>query len=293
MSERRVHDVHRHLWPEPLLEALRERSSPPWLRGWTLVLRDGEYPIDPHGYGPERCLADLDRDGIDVAVVSCPPTLGIEELPPTEAAPLLDAYHDGVLDAAATSGGRLLALAMQEPREGFAGLSVSAAAVDDLDRLTPAFAELERRGGILFVHPGPAAPRAGAPEWWTAGVDYTAQMQAAYAAWLAEGVERWPELRVVFAILGGGAPIQLERLRSRGFDVRRALHPTLFLDTASYGRRALELCLATYGGRQLVFGSDAPVISPDVTLEAVRSFGQAVTEAVCMDNPVELLACLQ
>jgi predicted TIM-barrel fold metal-dependent hydrolase len=293
MSSRLVHDVHRHLWPEPLLDALRRRTAPPCLRDWTLVLRDGEYPIHPDGYGPERCLAELDRDGIDVALVSCPPTLGVEELPAAEAAPLLEAYHEGVVDAAAASGGRLLALAMHEPRSGFAGLSVSATVFDDLDRLAPSFAELEREGAVLFVHPGPAAPHPGAPGWWTAGVDYTAQMQAAYAAWLAEGVDRWPELRVVFAILAGGAPMQLERLRSRGFDVRRALHPTLYLDTASYGRRAFELCLATYGGRQLVFGSDAPVISPKRTLEAVRSFGQAVMDAVCVDNPNELLSCLR
>ena len=36
--------------------------------------------------------------------------------------------------------------------------------------------------------------------------------------------ERWPDVTVVFAILAGGAPIQLERLSSRGVDVRSSLH---------------------------------------------------------------------
>jgi predicted TIM-barrel fold metal-dependent hydrolase len=115
-------------------------------------------------------------------------------------------------------------------------------------------------------------------------------MQAAYASWLATGIDRWPDLRVLFAILAGGAPIQLERLHSRGFDVRRALGTNLYLDTASYGRRAFELCLATYGGGRLVFGSDAPVIDATPTLEAIRGFGQAVTDAICTDNPTELLS---
>jgi predicted TIM-barrel fold metal-dependent hydrolase len=191
----------------------------------------------------------------------------------------------------AAAGGRVLALAMGRPRSGFVGLSVSAIALKDLDGLTSELAELEQQGGILFVHPGPSPPPSWAPAWWTAAIGYTAQMQAAYAIWLARGIDRWPDLRVVFAILAGGGPFQLERLRSRGFDVRRAHHPTVYLDTASYGRRALELCLSALGGRHLVFGSDAPVIDPRLTLDAVRQFGHAVTDAVCKDNPTELLSC--
>jgi predicted TIM-barrel fold metal-dependent hydrolase len=283
-------DVHRHLWPDRLIEALRFRTAAPCLRNGTLVLGEGEMEVDPAAYGLERCLADLERDGIDVAVVSCPPTLGIELLPAEESEPLLDAYHAGALEAIAASNGRLRAFAMERPRAGFVGASVSATALLDLDRIAPVLDELERSGTVLFVHPGPSAPLRLAPEWWPAVVAYTAQMQAAYLSWLATGIDRWPELRVVFAILAGGAPIQLERLRSRGFDVRRALGEKLYLDTASYGRRAFELCLATYGGRALVYGSDAPVIDAKPTLEAIRGFGQAVTDAICADNPTELLS---
>ena len=74
--------------------------------------------------------------------------------------------------------------------------------------------------------------------------------------------ERWPDVTVVFAILAGGGPVQLERLASRGVDVRSTLHRNVFFDTASYGRRALELCIETFGVEQLVFGSDAPVVDP-------------------------------
>ena len=83
-------------------------------------------------------------------------------------------------------------------------------------------------------------------------------MQRAYFAWLARAQERWSDVTVVFAILAGGAPMQLERLASRGVDVRSTLHRNVFFDTASYGRRALELCIETFGVEQLVFGSDAP-----------------------------------
>jgi 6-methylsalicylate decarboxylase len=140
------------------------------------------------------------------------------------------------------------------------------------------------------VHPGPAPAPPGAPGWWPSVVGYTAQMQAAYASWIAEGAEAWPDLRVLFAILAGGAPFQLERLASRGVVTRAVLHENVFFDTASYGERSLELALATYGVGQIVYGSDWPVIDVEPTLRSVRGFGQAVADAVCRDTPARLLA---
>jgi predicted TIM-barrel fold metal-dependent hydrolase len=94
---------------------------------------------------------------------------------------------------------------------------------------------------------------------------------------------------VVFAILAGGGPFQLERLRSRGIPGRELLHENVYFETASYGRRALNLCLETFGVGQVCFGSDAPVIDPQPTLDAVRGFGEAVTDALCNVNPSRLL----
>ncbi|HEY1367822.1 MAG TPA: amidohydrolase family protein [Gaiellaceae bacterium] len=285
-----TYDLHQHVWPPALVEALEARTAPPYLRDGVLRLAPGgEFLVDVAAHGLEARLAELDRDGIDVAVASCPPTLGIELLPEREAEPLVGAYHDGIRELVAGAGGRLLAFSMGRPLDGFVGTSVSARALLDLDSVADILDELEERRSVLFVHPGPADPPRSAPRWWAAVIDYTAEMQAAYAAWLSEGIARWPDLRVVFAILAGGAPFQLERLRSQGVDVRVAFGRNVFLDTASYGRRALEVCLATYGGAQLVYGSDAPVLDPRATLKAVRDFGQAVADALCQENPATLL----
>lgn len=285
--------MHQHLWPESLVTVLAQRASPPLLRSQTLVLEhEGAFDIDPAVFGLEACIDTLDRVGLDVAVVSCPPTLGIEVLDQVEAESLRQAYHEGALAAVGASGGRVLALSMQRPLDGFVGTILAADDLDDLDdidRIAPVLDEIERRETFLFVHPGVARPPAGAPEWWAATSDYTSQMQRAYLAWLAHGVERWPRLRVVFAILAGGAPFQLERMQSRGFDVGKALHPTLYLETSSYGRRALELCMATLGAERIVFGSDSPVTPPELALSHVRRFGQAATEALCQTNPATLL----
>ena len=282
-------DLHRHLWPEELVRALAARTTPPFLSGDTLVTCEGRYSVDVEAHGAERCVAELDRDGLDVAIASLQPTLGISALPAPERDALHEAYDTGVDRLVAASGGRLRAFSAGGVRPGFAGLCVSAEAVLDLPQLAPGLDELSAHRQILFVHPGPARPPEQAPPWWGPAIDYTAQMQAAYAAWLTDGAPRWPDIPVVFAILAGGAPFQLERLRSRGVDTRLLTGGNVHLDTASYGRLSLELCLAAYGVGHLVYGSDAPVIDAGPTLAAVNALGKATADAICRHNPAALL----
>lgn len=286
-------DLHQHLWPPALVELLSGRDRPPRLRDSVLELAtEGSHRIDLDDHRLGARLALLDRAGIDTAVVSLQPTLGIAELPPDEAAELLGAYEQGILEVAAESGGRIVPLsASSDRRAGFAGSCVAAARLVELEGLAPMLDDLAERGEYLFVHPGAAAqPPPNAPAWWASVVDYTAQMQAAYATWLAVGAARWPELRVVFAILAGGAPFQLERLRASGVAGRDVLYETVFFETSSYGNRALELCLSTFGVSQLVFGSDVPVLDPEPGLDAIRGFGDAVYDTLCDRNPSRLLA---
>jgi hypothetical protein len=274
-------DLHQHLWPEELISALSRRRERPRLRASRLELVDGDYEVDLEAHALERRLELLDRDGIDVACISLPPTLGCEVDPD-----LLEAYHEGIQALVAAAGGRLCALACGERRDGFVGACVGAQQlIDGVDDLV---AELAGTGQFLFVHPGiPAHTCRGAPSWWTAVVDYPAQMQAAFIAWIAEAKSRHPGVPVVFALLAGGGPFQLERLSSRG--ASSVLHEDVYLDTASYGRRALELCLDAVGPRRLVYGSDTPVIDSRPTLRAVAELGDAVAEAVCRENPAVLL----
>jgi 6-methylsalicylate decarboxylase len=244
---------------------------------------EGPFTVDFRDHDLSRRLELLDRHGIDAALISLPPTMevdGHEEL--------VAAYSAGILEVATESRGRLRPLTYGECRDGFAGACISAAAL--VGGLEPLLGELEEAGQMLFVHPGPPATLpAGTPAWWAAVADYTAQMQAAYLVWLTRDAARHPALPIVFAILAGGGPIQLERLRSRGVDVESTPQSNTFLDTASYGRRALELCLASSEAGRLVFGSDAPVLDPGPGLQALADFGDAVVENVCSENPARLL----
>ena len=277
-----TYDVHQHLLPPTLVEALRARREPPRIIGGSLELGEGTFPFEERDHDLGERIALLDRDGIDVAIVSLAPTMETEGKSELE-----QAYNEGIRAVVAEAGGRFRAFAAGECLDGFAGVCVSASAVvGGLGALPDALA---RAGQALFVHPGPpGAPPAGAPFWWTAVVDYPAQMQTAYFAWLEDGVQHHPDIDVVFAVLAGGAPVQLERLRSRGGDPERASHPRIHLDVASYGPRALDLCLAAVGQAQLVYGSDRPVVDAAPTLDALAGLGQDVLDTVRRDNPGRL-----
>jgi 6-methylsalicylate decarboxylase len=277
-------DVHQHLLPPQLVGELRSRRERPRIIGGSLELGEGTFPFDERDHDLGERIALLDRDGIDVAIVSLAPTMETEGKRELEAA-----YNEGIREIVAAAGGRLRAFAAGECLDGFAGVCVSAqAVVRGLGTLPD---DLARAGQVLFVHPGPPEPPpAAAPVWWTAVAEYPAQMQAAYFAWLDHGLDRHPDVDVVFAVLAGGATVQLERLRSRGGDPDRAVHPRLHLDVASYGARALALCLATAGIEQLVYGSDRPVVDAAPTLDALAGLGGDVLATVRNENPARLFA---
>ena len=180
MSEPAAVDFHQHLWPESFLGALSRRAEPPRLDGDELVLAEGRFAASLQAHVLETRLEELDRIEVETAVVSLQPSFGLEELPEDERRLLEEAWTDGVSELVAASRGRLLALAPGRMLDGFVGATVPASTLLDLERVAPHLDELERRGGLLFVHPGVSRPPPGSPPWWASVVDYTMQMQAAY-----------------------------------------------------------------------------------------------------------------
>ena len=285
-------DIHQHLLPPQFISALRQRTAPPLISGTELSTVEGRFPFDPAEHDLEHRIGVLDRQGIDIAVVSLQHTFGQGALEAGEHAELVAVWEEGITELVAAAGGRLAALAAGPRRDGFVGSCVGSdvLAASDLDSLEPILEPLAHEQGFLFVHPVGGAVPPDAPPWWGALAVYTAQMQEAYLHWLAHGQERWPDVQVVFAILAGGGPFQLERLASRGVHVRSALRDSIFFDTASYGRRALELCIETFGVEQLVYGSDLPVVDPAPTRLALKGFGESVERLVTQDTPSRLMS---
>jgi len=285
------YDLHQHLWPEAFVAVLRARGRQPRIEDGDLITGEGRFPVDLDDHDPGRRVEALDQDGLDIAVLSLQPSLGLDALPTDERSELEQAWADSVHDLVAASDGRFLAFSPTEVRVGFVGVSLGSSTFQDFERSAPVLDRAAAAGAVVFVHPdggGPADPAW--PPWWEWVTGYPARMQSAYLAWLAIGRERWPTLKVLFAMLGGGGPFQLERLARRGVDVRSALDPNTFFEVSTHGRRAMELCIETFGVDQLAYGSDTPVVDPRPTLDAVRGFGDAVVHVLQTDTPSRLLA---
>ncbi|WP_030913012.1 amidohydrolase family protein [Streptosporangium amethystogenes] len=293
-------DVHQHLWTPAFVDALRRRTAAPRLDGWTLHT-DGEppYQVNPSDHDLAARLA-LNSD-LALALVSLSSPLGIESLPPGEAWPIIDAYHEDALALPAPFGAWAATclseidpdrLAKSLDTRGFAGLQLPATAVRDaagLAGVAPLLDALTERDLPLFVHPGPA-PEAEEPEgalvpgWWPAVVPYVQQMHAAWYAFAAFGRARHPRLRVCFSLLAGLAPLHSERLANRGGEGRGQVDPGLFLETSSYGPRAIDAIIRELGVDVVVSGSDQPyATAPDPGL------GDAAWHAIAVTNPNRLL----
>jgi hypothetical protein len=281
-------DCHQHLWPEAFVSALARRTRPPRLVGAEIEFAPGiRSDLDMYCYPLEKLVETLDRDRIDRAIVTPSPTLRIEELPEGERSELVGAYHAGMAELVSAGGGRIVATSWAEPVDGFVAATVTGQALVDRPKwLEPLLAELERGDRFLFVHPSASNPPAGAPRWWRGLFDFTAEMQTAYGAWLVWHGPAHPRLRVLFTILAGGAPFQVERLGSRGLPEDAQFLPNMFFDTASYRERSIGLARDTVGPGQIVYGSDLPVIDSTPTLEAVRALG---LDDALDGNPARLL----
>lgn len=287
-------DVHQHLWPADFIEQLRRRTVAPLLRGWTLhTAGEPPYEIEPSDHDPMR------RAGLDPllrrALVSLSAPLGIEQLPVAESAPLLDAWHRGVLELPRPFEG-WASISSVEPdtdalkgllTAGLVGLQLPAGALATpaaIEQTAPALRLCEELNRPVLVHPGPAAPLvADRPDWWAAVVDYPAQLQAAWWSWHVAGRAQFPQLRLCFVAGGGLAALNHERWTARAGH-RFVVDHDVFVDTSSYGRQGVDALVRVLGVDAVVLGSDRPYAEPrDLHL------GDAGARAVGVVNPHRLL----
>ena len=287
-------DVHQHLWPVPFLTALRARRRPPRLDGWRLEL-PGERPceIDPADHDVDARAARAAADGDDLVCVAPSAALGLDRLPPGEAAELAGAWLEGALALpepfrawAMPAGPDALRDALGR---GAVGLEIGADLMgfpDGLDALAPLLRVLDEARRPLLVHPGPAdgddPRRAG---WWVPVVPYVAQLHAAWWAWADGGRARFPRLPVCFVALAGLGPLHGERRRARGGEPL-AFDPLTFVETSSYGTQAVDAVIRALGIDVVCHGSDRPYAEPSLP----RLGSDAALHGLRVVNPGRLFA---
>ena len=289
-------DVHQHLWPPELIDALRARQHPPRLDGWTLLL-DGEPPYD---VTPDDHLTTARRalDGGRIVLGLSSP-LGIEDLPADEGAPLLDAWHDGAA-ALRPDFDAWVSVNRQDPdldgaakllADGFVGAADAGHLAVDPGKSGATGAtclrlrrpRTDRSSFTPVLSHRSADPDDVRPSWWAAVVDYPSQMLAAWWSWHAVGRSLFPDLRICFAAGAGLAPVHHERFLARG-GRPLVVDQNTFVDTSSYSRQGVDSLIRVLGVDPIVIGSDRPYGRPFVTDQ-----GDALDQAFRHTNPLRLL----
>ncbi len=303
-------DVHQHLWPEEVLRVLESRATAPlalWRNGRWQVRPAAEpsFTIDPADHDPEERALALPGAGVDRALLCLSSPVGIEALPGPAALAGTTAWREAVATLPAALGWWAAMPLRFPPSEqaqivhealaaGAVGLCLPAGVLSSpssAEVSLPLLGALAAAGAPLFVHPGPATGGPQDPDWWSPTTSYVAQLHAAWFAFHAVVRPALANLRVIFALLAGLAPLHAERAARRGApDLQRTAleDPLCFYDTSSYGPRAVRALVGVVGTGPLVHGTDYPVVSPAGDPVA-QALGQPTADLVRRDGAARAL----
>jgi predicted TIM-barrel fold metal-dependent hydrolase len=172
---------------------------------------------------------------------------------------------------------------------------------------TPVMQELNRRKAVVFVHPlmtnccTGLVP--GVPE---VVVEYQSETSRTVASLLFSGTTaRFPDIRFIFSHGGGTVPFlvaRFERLFNSHPDLVRLMPEgcvgalrKLYFDTAqAYNPYAMASLTRLMPDDHILFGSDFPAASPQLTADGLAAFGlsSAALRAINRDNALGLMPTL-
>ena len=296
MSATPVIDMHSHFLPESWPDLAERFGTPdwPWMRHTEpgkamLMLGDRDFrPVYDACWSASRRIEEMDRDGIDLQVISATPILFAYQRPAEHAADCAQIFNDLARDMCASGNGRLLSLcqvplqdidlacktlsrAMQEGHVGVQiGSHVNNVNLDD-DGIVTFLQHCADEGAAVLVHPWDMMARERMAKYmmaWTVGMPAETQL-AIVSLILSGGFERLPKsLRICFAHGGGSFAFLLGRLENawQRRDIARGEteHPPshyldrFSVDSAVFDARALKLLVEVMGPERVMLGSDYP-----------------------------------
>ncbi|MDH7798188.1 MULTISPECIES: amidohydrolase family protein [unclassified Beijerinckia] len=301
-------DMHAHWLPEAFCDAMRARSTPPFIRRKD----DGrEYLESSFNSSPlaqresaEQRIIEMDKAGVACGVLSLTPVYGVERLPSAEAVPLCQAFNDAVAAVCAQYPGRFSGLAalpvadMQETLSEFHRIMAMPGMVGALlpgdgflstkraEKFRPLFEAANALGAVFLVHyakiaDDPEAPKVDASDNGHSRVG-TLDMQARLSSnmitfCMTDFLKSFPNVTVLSHNLGGNIPFEVDRLDHRSLldrpqdelPSKRIREASVLVDCNSLGAKAIELAVDCYGVERIVYGSDGTGFGMDWTNKAI------------------------
>jgi aminocarboxymuconate-semialdehyde decarboxylase len=283
-------DTHTHTIPRFFLDrvASEELFGVRLMDGDVLHPDGDRYPVGSEFYDPVARIAEMDRFGIDISVLSASPTLFFYGEAEAEAADFARQFNDELAAWVKTYPDRFMGLAslpLQSPETaaseleravtglglvgGEIGTSLPGPAAIDEAGLEPLFETAEALDVPLLLHPNdPPVPLLGAfhlPN----GIGNPLDTTIAAARLMFSGtLDRYPTLRIILVHGGGFLPYQFGRLdrihqmRSEA-QTRMSNAPSTYMrrfwiDSVTHSTAALEYLARLMGTDRVVLGSDYP-----------------------------------
>ncbi len=291
-----VIDIHNHFFPQSWPDLAARYGTPDW--PWIKHTESGEADImvgerffrhiDSACWDPTVRLLEMDRDGIDLQVISATPVLFAYERPVEHALDCAQIFNDAALEICSRGEGRLKALCqvplqdvdaackeltrcMQAGHLGVQiGNHVGAKNLDD-GSVTTFLHHCADEGAAVLVHPWDMLGRERMPKYmmpWTVGMPAETQLSVV-ALILSGALDRLPPtLRICFAHGGGSFAFLLGRLENAWHHHPVAhgecAHPPSYYlnrfstDSAVFDQRTLQFLVGTMGADGVMLGSDYP-----------------------------------
>lgn len=275
-------DVHAHYYPARYLELLGRPDLPPTVAA------------ELAGQDIAERLDLLDRSGIDAQVLSV--SQAQPYLPgPVAAAEAAKVANEEFVSLCAAHRGRFLTfaalplphidqalaeidrVAAADPVVGFTlGCSVADRQLDD-PLFEPVFAELDRRGAVVFLHPVGQEDTpwlAGRNLAWIVGAPFEDTV-AALRLVMSGVTDRFPHLKFIVPHVGGTIPFLLARIGRGNPEKIRAALRTMYYDTLSGSAETLASACRVYGSDRLLFGTDYPYCDEALFQRRLSYLGEA------------------
>ena len=284
-------DVHNHFYPPEYLDALKAGDSIVKLtvdaEGNPCIHYPGDYNVAVQGHRDiEYRQGVLEREGVDTQVITFT-TPGTHVESPERAVRFARMVNDAFAKIVKERSPRFASLAtlpLCDPAASVAELTravslgfpgamlfsnVNGVALADA-RFHPLYAEADRLGAILHIHPtDPVGVEAMTDYWLMPLVGFLADTTLAAAKLTFAGIpEKYPNIKWVLSHLGGAIPYLAERL-DRGWeafpdcraDISRKPSEYLrlfYYDTVNFDPAAVRLAVDFAGADRVMAASDYP-----------------------------------